>query len=77
MDNVTLSDNTDAHRFELRMDGVVGAYSEYRLLKGAVLPSRRLGRIQLELDLFQPKPPRFDPAAQQHQGGDRHRHRNQ
>lgn len=37
MEDVTLSDNTDAHRFELRKDGAVAAYSEYNLIKGAVM----------------------------------------
>ena len=31
------SDNPDEHRFELRKGGVVAAYSQYNLLKGAVL----------------------------------------
>lgn len=37
MDDVTFSDNTDQHRFELHKDGVVAAYSEYNLLTGSVL----------------------------------------
>jgi predicted GNAT family acetyltransferase len=37
MDDITLSDNADAHRFELHKDGVLAARSEYNLLKGAVM----------------------------------------
>jgi predicted GNAT family acetyltransferase len=37
MDNLSLVDNAAAHRFELQMDGVVAARSEYNLIKGAVL----------------------------------------
>lgn len=37
MDDLTFSDNPDAHRFELRKGGAVAAYSEYNLLKGAVM----------------------------------------
>lgn len=37
MDDITLADNADMHRFELRKGGEVAAYSEYNLLKGAVL----------------------------------------
>lgn len=37
MEEVTLSDNPDAHRFELRKGGAVAAYTEYNLLKGAVM----------------------------------------
>jgi uncharacterized protein len=37
MDEIALSDNAAAHRFELRVDGAVAAYSEYNLLKDAVM----------------------------------------
>jgi len=37
MDDITLSDNADAHRFELHKGGVLAARSEYNLLKGAVM----------------------------------------
>jgi uncharacterized protein len=37
MDDITLSDNPEAHRFELRKNGVVAAYCEYNLLKGMLL----------------------------------------
>jgi uncharacterized protein len=37
MDDITLSDNPEAHRFELRKDGVVAAYCEYNLLQGMLL----------------------------------------
>jgi predicted GNAT family acetyltransferase len=37
MQDFTLSDNPDAHRFELRKDGAVAAYAEYNLLKGALM----------------------------------------
>ena len=37
MDDLTFSDNPDAHQFEVRKGGVVAAYSQYNLLKGAVL----------------------------------------
>jgi uncharacterized protein len=36
-DDIALSDNAAAHRFELRSSGVVAAYSEYNLLKDAVM----------------------------------------
>jgi predicted GNAT family acetyltransferase len=37
MDDLTFLDNADAHRFEVRKEGVVAAYAEYNLLKGAVM----------------------------------------
>ena len=37
MDDLTFLDNPDAHRFELHKEGVLAAYSEYNLLKGAVM----------------------------------------
>jgi len=37
MDDITLSDNPEAHRFELRKGGVVAAYSEYNLLTGMLM----------------------------------------
>ena len=37
MDNISLSDNRDAHRFELHKDGVLAGRAEYNLLKGAVM----------------------------------------
>jgi predicted GNAT family acetyltransferase len=37
MDDITVSDNSDAHRFELRKGGVVAAYSEYNLLTGMLM----------------------------------------
>jgi predicted GNAT family acetyltransferase len=36
MNDITLSDNPDAHRFELRRNGAVQAYAEYELPDGAV-----------------------------------------
>ena len=37
MDDITISDNREAHRFELRSGGEVAAHSEYNLVTGAVL----------------------------------------
>lgn len=37
MDDPDFSDNPQAHRFELRMNGEVAAFSEYNLLKDAVM----------------------------------------
>ena len=37
MDDFSLSDNPDAHRFELHKDGALAARAEYNLLKGAVM----------------------------------------
>ena len=37
MDDPDFSDNPQAHRFELRMNGEVAALSEYNLLKDAVM----------------------------------------
>jgi len=37
MDDFSLTDNAEAHRFELHKDGVLAARSEYNLLKGAVM----------------------------------------
>jgi hypothetical protein len=37
IDDIALADNAAAHRFELRMAGAVVAYSEYNLLKDAVM----------------------------------------
>jgi predicted GNAT family acetyltransferase len=37
MDNADLADNPSRHRFELRLDGEVAAFSEYNELKGALL----------------------------------------
>lgn len=37
MDEISLVDNTAAHRFELRLGGVAAAHAEYNLLKGALL----------------------------------------
>jgi uncharacterized protein len=37
MDNTNLVDNVAAHRFELRVAGAVAAYSEYNLLKDALM----------------------------------------
>ncbi|MDB5875192.1 MAG: acetyltransferase [Ramlibacter sp.] len=37
MDDITLVDNTGAHRFELSKAGALAAYAEYNLLKDAVL----------------------------------------
>lgn len=37
MDETTLADNPAAHRFELRSGGMVAAYAEYNLLKGALM----------------------------------------
>lgn len=37
MDDITLSDNPDAHRFELRKGGEVAAYAEYNLLTGMLM----------------------------------------
>jgi uncharacterized protein len=36
-DEPTLTDNPDKHRFELAIDGEVAAFSEYNVLKGALL----------------------------------------
>ena len=37
MDDPDFSDNPQAHRFELRMNGEVAAFSEYNLLADAVM----------------------------------------
>jgi predicted GNAT family acetyltransferase len=37
MDEMTLTDNTELLRYELRDGGEVAAHSEYKLLKGAVM----------------------------------------
>jgi predicted GNAT family acetyltransferase len=37
MDQLDLTDNAAAHRFELRVDGTVAAHSEYNVLKEALL----------------------------------------
>jgi uncharacterized protein len=37
MDDVTISDHPEAHRFELRKGGALAAYSEYNLLKGMLM----------------------------------------
>lgn len=37
MDDVTLADNPDRHRFELRSGPDVAAFSEYNVVKGALL----------------------------------------
>jgi len=37
MEDLTIADNPDAHRFELRKGGVLAAYTEYNLLKGALM----------------------------------------
>lgn len=37
MQDIVLADNAAAHRFELRRDGAVAAYSEYNLLEGSVM----------------------------------------
>ena len=35
--DITLADNPDQHRFELKKAGEVAAYAEYNVLKGALL----------------------------------------
>jgi predicted GNAT family acetyltransferase len=37
MDDITLSDNTELHHYQLRVGEAVAAHSEYNLLKGAVM----------------------------------------
>lgn len=37
MDDITLADNPDRHRFELRSGAEVAAFSEYNVVKGALL----------------------------------------
>jgi uncharacterized protein len=37
MDNIAVTDHPERHRYELTIDGNVAAYSEYNLLKGAVM----------------------------------------
>lgn len=37
MDDITLADNPDRHRFELRIGTDVAAFSEYNVVKGALL----------------------------------------
>lgn len=37
MDDITLADNPDRHRFELRIGPDVAAFSEYNVVKGALL----------------------------------------
>lgn len=37
MEDITLADNPDRHRFELRLGQEVAAFAEYNALKGALL----------------------------------------
>lgn len=37
MNDIAIADNQAAHRYELRVGGVVAGYSEYNLLKDAVM----------------------------------------
>ena len=37
MDDISVADNPDAHRFELRKAGALAAYAEYNLLKGMLM----------------------------------------
>jgi uncharacterized protein len=37
LNDVTVADNSATHRFELQVAGALAAYSEYNLLKGALM----------------------------------------
>lgn len=37
MDNTTIADNPEAHRYEVRVADALAAYAEYNLLKDAVM----------------------------------------